>query len=77
MVTASKATARVLVAWLIRIGFLFVAALVVVKAATHKDRKIKLLAAHHERLVFIGGSVEMTLFGSGEGLNEAEVNIAF
>jgi hypothetical protein len=51
MVTDSKATARVLVAWLIRIGFLVVAALA--ETVMHRNRKIKLLAAHHERQVFI------------------------
>jgi hypothetical protein len=39
------------VAWLIRIGFLVVAALA--ETVMHRNRKIKPLAAHHERLVFI------------------------
>ena len=61
MVTDSKATARVLVAWLRRIGFLLVAA----AAAENKNRQVnkeeKHFAANHRKRVFIGkGSVAIS-----------------
>jgi hypothetical protein len=54
IVTDSKATARVFAVWLIRIGFLFVAALTAVKEhTTRTSGKIRLFAALHGKLVFI------------------------
>ena len=55
MVTDSNATARVLVAWLIRTGDLLVAALVVLLKVTSKrsNGKIKNFAAQREKLILI------------------------
>lgn len=55
IVNDSTATARVLVDWLIRIGFLLVAALAVLKPAINKrtNEKIKPFAAQHGKLFFI------------------------
>jgi hypothetical protein len=51
----STATARVLVDWLIRIGFLVVAALAVLRPGINKrtNEKAKLFAAQHGKLFFI------------------------
>src|SRR5687767_3827774 len=56
IVTDSKATARVFVAWLIRTGFLFVAALVVAKLPPkrkHSNKPRKKFTAQREKLVFM------------------------
>ena len=54
-VNDSRATARVLVDWLIRIGFLVVAALAVLKPGINKrtNEKTKPFAAQHGKLFFI------------------------
>jgi hypothetical protein len=54
-VNDSTATARVLVDWLIRIGFLVVAALAVLKPGINKrtNEKTKPFAAQHGKLFFI------------------------
>jgi hypothetical protein len=55
IVTDSKATARVVVAWLIKIGFLLVAAFDVLKpqASNRTNGRIKPFAAQQGNLVFI------------------------
>ena len=53
MVTDSNATARVVVAWLSRTGFLLVAASAVEWEINRTHEKIKLFAAQHGRLIFI------------------------
>jgi hypothetical protein len=60
MVTDSKATARVFAAWLIRIGFLLVAAVTVAEFAPRRtpinrrrNGRIRLFAAQQRKLVFI------------------------
>jgi hypothetical protein len=57
----SKATARVLVAWLTRTGFLLVAASAVIKQANRRKGKEKPIAAQRFKLVLIKGSAP-TLF---------------
>jgi len=62
-VNDSTATARVLVDWLIRIGFLVVAALAVLKPGINKrtNEKTKPFAAQHGKLFFIRmGSVAIS-----------------
>jgi hypothetical protein len=53
IVTDSKATARVLLDWLIRTGFLVVAAVATVKLQVNKTNGTTILAAQRGKLVFI------------------------
>jgi hypothetical protein len=74
--TDSKATARVLAVWLIRTGFLLVAAFAVIKQANRRKGKKKPLTAQRRQLVLIKGSAptrfpKMTL-GSGEVIHSFE-----
>jgi hypothetical protein len=52
--TVSKATALVLAVWLIKTGFLLVAALAGTRQTNSRREKIKPFAAQRKRLVLIG-----------------------
>jgi hypothetical protein len=52
--TVSKATARVLDVWLIKTGFLLVAAMAGTRQTNRRSEKIKPLAAQRKMLVLIG-----------------------
>jgi len=90
IVTDSKATARVVVAWLIKIGFLLVAAFDVLKpqASNRTNGRIKPFAAQQGKLVFIQDGLRrdfrMTLQsqvrscaleGPPLGINQGSINI--
>jgi hypothetical protein len=53
MVKDSKATARVLAVWLIKTGFLLVAAFAGIRQTSRRKEKIKPFAAQRKKLVLI------------------------
>ena len=86
----SKATARVLAVWLIKVGRLLVAAVAVVRQANRRKGTVKPLTAQRRKLVLIKGSAPKRfpndLLSQGEVMlssgatvvrNQVKVNISF
>src|ERR1700752_3339713 len=75
-VNVSRATARVLAAWLIRTGFLLVAALAGITQASRRKEKVKPLAAQRKKLVLkkdgSGHDFRNLLLSSGKVLRSFE-----